>query len=238
MPESQNFEVILAELERVQEQLPPAVAWDHMFTAKIEVDFDHYVSPVLANIGNNSSSAERKLQCALMVPLSAICRLASSITPSETTFVFDLEPVVSSVPDPKQPRIMLNQLSDYEIAELLTIYNTSGKETDRQRRMVALIELKHGEFPTIMSKPFSQLIHAAALAYKSKLWNGKLLCCLASLTYWHMFVLEVPIASELSGDKFVISSYFQETCGSVQPLVEFYKDLILKLGRFVANFEQ
>lgn len=236
MPQSERFEVILEDLERIHKQLPPVIACDPKFTAEIEVDFERYASPVLANIGNNSSTAERKLQCALMIPLNAICRLANSIAPYEATFVYDLEPVVSSVPSPRQPRIMLNQVSDYEISQMLTIYNSSGTETDRHRKMVALIELKHGDFPIIKAKPFSQLIHAAALAYNSKLWNGKLLCCLASLKYWHVFVLAVPIASDSSEDKFVISSYFREICACDKPLVEFYKGLILKLGMFVADF--
>ena len=91
------------------------------------------------------------------------------------------------------------------------------------RRMVAIIELKYGEFEMVESKPFSQLIHATALAYHSELWEDCILCCMASLTHWHLFVLTVSRKPQES--HFVITKYYRSFHDSfAQSSMEFYSD--------------
>ena len=117
---------------------------------------EHYVQPVLRNISESSSTAERKLQFAMMFPLRAICALAELLTKSQLEY--SLEPVVCSVPRIGQPGV-IDQLSDLSIVRLLTFSNSPGGVV---RKIVAIIELKYGGFEMVRSKPFAQLIHATA----------------------------------------------------------------------------
>ena len=54
---------------------------------------------------------------------------------------------------------------------------------------------------------FSQLMHAAALAYNANQWKDRLCCCLGSLTHWHLFLLKVVWDSERCCLAFRISHY-------------------------------
>ena len=58
----------------------------------------------------------------------------------------------------------LEQVSDLDIVELTV---TSPSAQKREEKTVALVQLKHGFFPIVTSQSFSQLVHAAALAYNS-----------------------------------------------------------------------
>ena len=55
----------------------------------------------------------------------------------------------------------------------------------------------------IRSEVFAQLMHAAALAYKSEQWKDCLLCCAASLKCWHFFF----ITTSPSDKYFVVDQY-------------------------------
>ena len=54
---------------------------------------------------------------------------------------------------------------------------------------------------------FSQLMHAAALAFNAKQWDEQLCCCLGLLTHWHVFLLRVVRDPERDCPAFRISHY-------------------------------
>ena len=61
-------------------------------------------------------------------------------------------------------------------------------------KLCILVELKHGGIEDKrepgFANAFSQLMHAAALAFRQKRWENHLCCCLGSLNYWHVFLLK------------------------------------------------
>lgn len=146
---------------------------------------------MLTDLDKCSTSAERKLQAALLIPLAGICSFARVLSGGTVKFKYCLEPVVCSVYSPGQHSSCTFQYSDIEIVQVMSL--PSSQEGNFFKKMVALVELKFGHFTQVKSDHFAQLfhMHAAALALKSGLWNGRLLCCIASLTDWHLFLLEV-----------------------------------------------
>lgn len=93
---------------------------------------------------------------------------------------------------------------------MLCSYSPKGEVSTK---LVTLVELKFGHFLQVRNDHFSQLIHAAALAFKSKMWNDRLVFCVASFTHWHIFILEVCCFPSRPAH-FVIKN-FTFSCGNV-----------------------
>ena len=127
-----------------------------------------------------------------------------------------------------QAKVQAVQLSDLETVELLV---SSPAQENEDQSMVALLEIKNGEYPIITGKPFSQLMHAAALAYNSGKWQSRLLCCMASLKFWHLFMIEV--CSSESGKHFAVTSYWKHFVTG--PLVDSYTVLVQRMALLLLN---
>ena len=56
----------------------------------------------------------------------------------------------------------MEQVPDVEMIEVV-----AASPPERRQRIVALIELKHANMQTLQSQRFSQLMHAAAMAFNS-----------------------------------------------------------------------
>lgn len=209
----------------VKEAFTPGIESDQQgaIIQKFRNDFTLYSLPVLDDIDNGFQGAERKLQAAMVIPMTAVCSLATALS-TGSTFKFHLEPVVSSTP--------IEQISVLDIVEL-TVVRPSAKE--EHQKMVALVELKHGNFPSVTSQPFSQLIHAAALAYNSRKWQNSLLCCVGSLTDWHLFVINACL--DISGQHFAIAQYHHHSqhLPFNASLVDFYSNLVKKLSHAIVR---
>lgn len=137
---------------------------------RFQQDFSRYTRPLLEDLDDCMRTAERKLQAAMLIPMNAICALAKSLSDSTKEFRYHMEPVLSSSVPTGQSAAPQEQISDLEIVELVLLCPSQSKKA---KKMVALIELKHGSFPVVTSKPFSQLMHAAALAYNSGKWQDR-----------------------------------------------------------------
>ena len=195
---------------------------------KFETDFDFYALAGLHGIDKCPKSAERKLQAAMIIPLAAVCSLAGASSQRPMKFEYCVEPHVSSYYTAEQSRSLEHQFSDATIVQVMT-----------DRKIVTLIELKYRLFPQIRSGHFAQLIHAAALAFKSGMWNRRLLCCLASLSHWHLFILEVCL---LPSPHLVIKKYHIQVCGPIDygdlpvgDLTRFYGHLVLGMAGLILS---
>ena len=209
-------------LQLVTEELTSSIKPDEQgeILKRFQCDFIRYCLPVLDDIDNGSQGAERKLQAAMVIPMVAICSIASAQC-HNSTFKFHMEPIVSSAP--------LEQVSDLDIVEL-TVSSPSAQK--QEQKTVALVELKHGSFPIVTSQPFSQLVHAAALAYNSNKWHNCLLCCMGSLSDWHLFVLKE--CTDESGKHFAITTYHRHCLRITNAsLTDFYRDLVKKMSHVI-----
>lgn len=96
---------------------------------------------------------------------------------------YELEPVVSYGSDPP-PNVPSKRFSDMSVLSV-------SRKREQDKTMLVLIELKQDQYEVIKSDVFAQLMHAAALAFKSGQWKDRLLCCAASLKYWHLFFISI-----------------------------------------------
>lgn len=198
--------------------------------------FQDYAPALLKDLDKYPQSAETKLQSALMFPMAAICSLARVLCRGAAQFEYSMEPVVASI-DPSSPD--KTQFSDFEVVRMMSLSKAPG--SNLSRKMVALVELKFGHFEQVKSDHFSQLLHAAALALQSGMWKDRLLCCVASLTHWHLFLLEVH-THPLGSAYFVISQYHTSVFGSidyadlpVDSLESFYCHLALGITNLIVS---
>lgn len=218
----EDFREVRGELKECAMELPKGPNVDMDVLTRFQLHFSQYVPPLLKRINDHWPSAEKKLQFAMMIPFSAICEIAGSLSDNEKVFQFSMEPLVSLHPQ---------QVSDIALLELRS--RQSSPTAGEQEQMVALVELKPGNFPVVRSSHFAQLFHAAALAYNSGMWKERLLCCLASLRYWHLFIVELSTTS--SGVCFIITQYYQKFCdySITETLLKFYSDLVLSLSSLI-----
>ena len=64
-----------------------------------QCDFTYYSLLVLNDVDNGFQGADRHLQNAMLIPMTAICSLASALG-DDSTFEFHMDPVVSLTPVP------------------------------------------------------------------------------------------------------------------------------------------
>ena len=113
-------------LQLVTEELTSSIKPDEQgeILKRFQCDFIRYCLPVLDDIDNGSQGAERKLQAAMVIPMVAICSIASAQC-HNSTFKFHMEPIVSSAP--------LEQVSDLDIVEL-TVSSPSAQKQEQKTR--------------------------------------------------------------------------------------------------------
>lgn len=157
---SRDFEIFYQELLKCEAVFLHKVNQSEEIIERFQRDFNDYAQPLIDDLDSCTLTAEKKLQAAMVIPMTRICSFASSLNPSKK-YLFRMEPVVSSVVPTKKSGAPQVQLSDLEIVELLMVSSSSSGEV--RPKMVALVELKHGLFPQVKSEHFSQLFHAAAL---------------------------------------------------------------------------
>ena len=69
-------------LQLVTEELTSSIEPDEqgLILERFQCDFIRYCLPVLDDIDNGSQGAERKLQATMVIPIVAICSIASAMT--------------------------------------------------------------------------------------------------------------------------------------------------------------
>ena len=222
---SQDFKIFRQELLKCEEVFLHEVNQSKEIE-RFQQDFNNYAQPLIDDLDSCTFTAEKKLRAAMIIPMTRICSFSSSLNPSKK-YLFRMESVVSLVVPPKKSEA---QLSDLEILELQLVSSSSSGQVFL--KTVALVELKHGLFPQVKSRYFSQLLHATALAYNAGKWQDHLLCCLASLRHWHLFIVEVH--TDPSGGKhFAITKYYHHAHVFGQPYVDFYSSLVVGISHLI-----
>ena len=116
--------------------------------------------------------------------------------------------------------------------------NNVGNASHNEKLCI-LVELKCSDVESMnqsgFQNAFSQLMHAAALAFNTKQWpwDEQLCCCQGSLTHWHVFLLKVVRDPERNCPAFRITHYNEfalpkepfdwDSCGS--QVVSMYRTL-------------
>lgn len=166
---------------------------EHKKMINSEIDrFGSTACQMLRRFSSSSKKAESKLQGVLNGYFFSLSCIASSADPYSRKFVAESEPDVGSTSH--QLDFAVSQAYAHDGEKLCILVELKYSLEERRRQ---------GKF----EKAFSQLMHAAALAFKAKQWNKQLCCCLGSLTHWHIFLLKVVKDPERDCPAFHISHY-------------------------------
>ena len=155
-------------------------------------------SQLLRNVFTaNDKAARIKLRTCLAGLFCDLSTIATSANTNQHHFAASLEHCVTS--DTSKPHYM-----DIAVFSCMPNGSDDGK-------LCVLVELKCSGVKSIQQSgfqnAFSQLMHAAALAFNAKQWDKQLCCCLGSLTHWHVFLLKVVTDPERDCRAFQILHY-------------------------------
>ena len=167
--------------------------------------FELVGSQVLQDYFTDYQTAEIQLQASLTSYFCGLSRIASNADPCHRRFAARLAHRVTS--DTSKPHY-----SNFAVNHVLP--SSSGNNVgsaSHNEKLCILVELKCFDVESMnqsgFQKAFSQLMHAAALAFNAKQWDEQLCCCLGSLTHWHVFLLRVVRDPERNCPVFRISHY-------------------------------
>ena len=153
----------------------------------------------------DDQTAKIRLKVSLASHLCGLGTIATSADPHHRRFAAHLAHRVTS--DTSKPHY-----SDYSVNHVLRSSSDGNLwYTFPNEKLHILVELKcsgvESMYQSGFQKAFSQLMHAAALAFNAKQWDEQLCCCLGSLTHWHVFLLKVVRDPEKNCPAFRISHY-------------------------------
>ncbi len=161
-------------------------------------------SQVLQDYCTDYQKAEIQLQASLTSYFCGLGTIATSADPYHRRFAARLEHCVTDTSKP--------HYSDFAVKHVLpSISDNNEGCACNYCKLCILVELKCSGVESMnqsgFQNAFSQLMHAAALAFNAKQWDGQLCCCLGSLTHWHVFLLRVVRDPERECPAFRISHY-------------------------------
>ena len=167
--------------------------------------FKHAGSQMLRNCFTaDDQTAKIRLQMSLVDCFCALATIATSADPGHRHFAADVEHCVTS--DSSKPHY-----SDITISQLPSSSDDNPRCTSQNEKLCVLVEVMFSGLKSRhedkFQKAFSQLMHAAELAFNAKQWDEQLCCCLGSLTHWHVFLLRVVRDPERNCPAFRISHY-------------------------------
>ena len=150
----------------------------------------------------DDQTAKIRLQMSLVDCFCELATIATSADPGHHRFVTDLEHCVTSDSSKHYSDITISQLPSSD---------DNPRCTSQNEKLCVLVELMFSGLKSRhedkFQKAFSQLMHAAELAFNAKQWDEQLCCCLGSLTHWHVFFLKVVRDLERDCPAFLISHY-------------------------------
>ena len=145
--------------------------------------------PIFEDYIVDKEKTEIRLQCLLMSYFSSVAEIAGCAYPSHD-FEVHPEPCVYRA----SSKAFKSFYSDYAVKFVQSNSVDNELYSFTHGKLCILVELKHGGLENMhqpgFANAFSQLMHAAALAFRQKRWENHLCCCLGSLNYWHVFLLK------------------------------------------------
>ena len=147
-------------------------------------------SQLLQNVFTaNDKAAKIKLRMCLAGLFCGLSTVATSAHPHHCRFAARLEHCVTSD----------TSKHHYVDIAICSYMPTSSDDNlwcaSHNEKLCVLVELEFSGVKSMQENgfqnAFSQLMHAAALAFNAKQWDEQLCCCLGSLTHWHVFFLKV-----------------------------------------------